>query len=201
MRETTAQDIDHKHFSSADEDLGYFDGLYEQYHQAVYANILKLVRQPELAEDLLQDVFLALWEHRSTLERERVANWLFVVSYNKSVSYLKKVRRAPSLTDPQAAELENVADGVELSEEEFMARLAMIEEAVAQLPERKKEIFRRYRFEGRSLEEIAQGLNLSVHTVKDHLKVANKSIREYIARKYPLSLTADLVLLLLYFSY
>ena len=44
-----------------------FDSIYEKYHRAVYANILKTVRKPELAEDILQDVFVALWENRANI--------------------------------------------------------------------------------------------------------------------------------------
>ncbi|WP_431212046.1 RNA polymerase sigma factor [Puia sp. P3] len=73
-------------------DLTAFDEIYHQYHNAVYSNIYKLVRQEAVAEDILQEVFIALWENRRRLEPAKVAGWLFVTSYNKSVKYLKKSR-------------------------------------------------------------------------------------------------------------
>ncbi|WP_247235628.1 RNA polymerase sigma factor [Telluribacter sp. SYSU D00476] len=187
-------------FSEMGSGMAGFDSLYYKYHQAVYANILKMVREPAVAEDLLQDVFLALWEHHTSIESNRVANWLFVVSYNKSLTFLKKLRRSPVSLVPEIAVLENIASSDLLSEEDFLERLAMVEEAIALLPERKKEIFYKYRFEGIPLQEIASLLNISVHTVKDHLKVATKFIREYMTEKSCHPSNADLLLISLYFS-
>ncbi len=175
-----------------------FDALYHQYHQAIFANILKMVKKPETAEDLLQEVFVALWVHHTTIERARVANWLFVVSYNKTVSHLKKSRTLPLLNAPDLLG-EIRSDGIEISEEEFEERLGRIEEAIEHLPARKREIFQLYRFEGRTSEEIASTLDISVHTVKDHLKVANKSIRTYLVKKYHYSFLAEMALLASYY--
>jgi RNA polymerase sigma-70 factor (family 1) len=182
-------------FSPLGGGLDDFDALYHRYHRAVYANILKMVRKPEAAEDLLQEVFLALWVHHATIERARVANWLFVVSYNKTVSHLKKIRNNPSLDHGWEIEPEDRDAGIEMSEEEFEERLARIEEAIEHLPDRKREIFHLYRFEGMTSEEIASVLDISVHTVKDHLKVANKSIRAYLFEKYHYTLLAEIALL------
>jgi RNA polymerase sigma factor (sigma-70 family) len=73
-----------------------FDALYHQYKKQVYRNIFKLVRNSDAAEDLLQEVFITLWENRSELQSDRsVAGWLFVVSHNKAQSFLrKKVRES-----------------------------------------------------------------------------------------------------------
>src|SRR5437867_7510434 len=78
------------------DDVEAFNALYWKYHQAVYANIYKLTKEVEAAKDILQEVFIALWEKRSTINvSQSVSGWLFVVSYNKSVTYLKKVLKEP----------------------------------------------------------------------------------------------------------
>lgn len=182
-------------FSPQGDGPDYFDALYYRYHQAIYANILKMVKKPEITEDLLQEVFLALWVHHATVERARVANWLFVVSYNTTVSYLKKSRNLPIQLHAPESMGDAWVEGIEISEEDFEERLDRIEEAIEQLPARKREIFQLYRFEGMSSDEIASTLDISVHTVKDHLKVANKSIRTYLFEKYHYSLLTEMVLL------
>lgn len=167
-------------FSDEVEGISAFNQLYQDYHQAVYFNILKIVRQQVLAEDLLQDVFIALWENHLKIEKERVAQWLFVVSYNKSITCLKKVRK-----EILGIQIELRAD-LELepvSEEDFEWKLQLVEEAISTLPTQKKMIFSKYRLEGKSLDEIARELNISVNTVKDHLKVAKKLIKIYLAEK------------------
>jgi RNA polymerase sigma factor (sigma-70 family) len=75
-------------------------------------------------------------------------------------------------------------------------QLALIEEAVNQLPARKKEVFQLLRFEGKSSEEVSQTLGISVQSVKDYLKQATKIIRIYIRNKHTSSHSAAVSILL-----
>ncbi|HZH54969.1 MAG TPA: sigma factor [Sphingobacteriaceae bacterium] len=71
-----------------------FDSIYHRYHQSIYANIFRIVRRSDHAEDILQDVFVTLWQYRHNLNQDRpVAGWLFVVSYNKSLTFLRQQLR------------------------------------------------------------------------------------------------------------
>lgn len=160
------------------EKISYFDKCYADLHQAVYRNIVKFVHDHTIAEDLLQDVFLAFWENMYKIDPDRVANWLFVVSYNKSVNSLKNARKFREL-----GEIE-IADEIEIDEADFEYKLQLIDQAVDLLPGRKKEIFRMYRLEGKSLHEISSQMQLSVHTIKDHLKIARKLIRAYLNQNH-----------------
>ncbi len=58
-------------------ELAQFDAAYHQFHQAVYANICKMVCEPQMAEDILQEVFLSLWEHRHSVDLQNAGGWLF----------------------------------------------------------------------------------------------------------------------------
>ncbi|MBN9379679.1 MAG: sigma-70 family RNA polymerase sigma factor [Chitinophagaceae bacterium] len=163
-------------------ELSVFDTLYHQYHHAVYSNIYKLIGQKEAAEDILQEVFLALWERRHKLDTARVAGWLFVTSYNKSLKYLKKKSRenAVHLSDDTLYEVQEDVT----SEDLYSLRVSMIEDAVNHLPERKKQVFKLCRYEGRSCDEVARMLDLSPGSVKDYLKQANRQIKDYIFSHY-----------------
>ncbi|OQP52791.1 hypothetical protein A4H97_24125 [Niastella yeongjuensis] len=182
-------------------DLQRFDELYFQYNQAVFANILKLVHQYDVAEDLLQEVFMALWEHRHKLDGEKVSGWLFVTSYNKSLKYLQRQKKqaTTALSDTTVIENEFATDDTPL-EEVYNMRLSMIEEAVNLLPERKKKVFMLYRYEGKSMEDVAGMLNISVHSVKDYLKQSNRFIRNHIARQHIEQGIAISAALLVYFN-
>lgn len=161
-------------------DLDAFDHLYHQYHHAVYANILKIVQQQEAAEDLLQEVFMALWENRHKLHADKVSGWLFVTSFNKSLKYLRKKEKDLSIPLEQAI----IADGLQeefIPEDIYSMQLAMVEEAVNQLPDRKKEVFKLCRYEGKSYEEVAAMLGISANSVKDYLKQSTRFIKDYIA--------------------
>jgi RNA polymerase sigma factor (sigma-70 family) len=175
-------------------DLSGFDALYHQHHQAVYANILKIVQQHEATEDILQEVFLAMWENREKLDTARVAGWLFVTSFNKSVKYLKKKEKehAPfKITDLYEEPL---------NEELHSLQLSMVEEAVNHLPERKKEVFRLCRYEGKSYDEVATILGISATSVKDYLKQSTRFIKDYISTHYTESIATIATLLLIYLS-
>ena len=158
-----------------------FEALYNHYKQPVYANIRKMVPDPVAAEDLLQETFIALWENRTALDPAKGAGgWLFVVSYNKAASFLKKKLREADILEPET-DLAQLAVADELGDEElYTTQLALVEEAVAHLPARKQAIFRLCRFEGKSAEEVAAATGISVASVRDYLKQSTRFIREYI---------------------
>jgi RNA polymerase sigma-70 factor (ECF subfamily) len=158
-----------------------FEALYHRYKQPVYANIRKLVKDDEAAEDILQEVFIALWENRYTIDPAKGAGgWLFVVSYNKAASYLKKQLREAAILEPEI-DLAELAIADEPADEELAGlQLALVEEAVRHLPARKQTVFRLCRFEGKSAEEVAAATGISVASVKDYLKQSTHFIREYI---------------------
>lgn len=169
-----------------------FDALYTHYQQPVYANILKLVRQTETAEDILQDVFIALWENRHKIDTTKsVGGWLFVVSHNKALSVVRKKVRESAVVQWEADLTDVPASDERLDDELYGLQMALIEEAVEHLPARKRDVFRRCRFEGQSTEEVAQQTGISVASVNDYLKQSTRFIREYIrTRSTPSQLVA-----------
>lgn len=180
---------------SRQERIRYFDKCYADLHQAVYGNIIRLVQDPALAEDILQDVFLAFWQNADRLDPDRVVNWLFVVSFNKSMNSLKKLQRHSSL----GGHPEEIAtDEMEIDEEDFERKLQLIDRAVDLLSDRKKQIFRMYRLEGKSLQEISSEMQLSVHTIKDHLKITHKLIRAYLDKNHLYYTGAEFLFLLFF---
>lgn len=176
-------------------DMHKFAQLYETYANAVYANILRLVKRPECAEDLLQEVFTALWQNRLKLVDEKsIPGWLFVVSYNKSITFLKKkVKEAIESVDTydQYLQLEN--EDV-IDEDLYEQQIRMIHQAVEKLPKKKREVFKLCRIEGRSADEVAKIMGISSHSVKDYLKQSNRAIKDYIQNEAPYTALGLLVI-------
>lgn len=181
----------------SDGDTAAFDVLYQKYYASVYANILKLVKEPQASEDILQDTFGALWVNRLTINRHRsVAGWLFVVSYNKSLKFLASAVRA-KVSSLQALSVE-LADDTDGSELETELRLSIIDEAIGQLPAQKRLAFTLCKLEGKTYEEAARILGISAHTVKEYLQAASRFVRAYSIEKYrdaPISLSLLLICL------
>ena len=163
-----------------------FDQIFKEYHKAVYANIFKLIKDPSIAEDILQDVFFALWENRVKLDADQpVSAWLFVVSYNKSISSLrKKLKQAIQYVDSYDP-FYSVAEEIFPDQYLIEAELNMLEEAINALSPQKQKVFRLCRFEGKSQKETAQLLGLSTESVKDYLKQSKYFIKEYILSRNP----------------
>lgn len=169
-----------------DGDVPAFDAIYRRYYRSVYANIFKLVKNAHYAEDILQDVFVSLWQNRFKIRSDRsVSGWLFVVSYNRALTFLKReIRRSEEYVESYEPFESSLADE-EPDESVLTMQLNALEEAVESLSTRRREVFRLCRFEGKTNEEAATMLNLSTETVKDYLKHSIKAVKAYIGDKYP----------------
>ena len=178
-----------------------FEKYYQSYSQAVYANIRKLVADPAIAQDLLQDVFVALWENWEKVDAVRVSNWLFVVSYNKSITCLKKrLREQAGISYEINFPEELLKEDTGVDEELYSFKLSLLEEAIEKLPTRKRQVFHLCRIEGRSVDEVAEILGISSVSVKDYLKQATRSIKNYVRQYYPNAEAAGFILLAFFLS-
>jgi RNA polymerase sigma-70 factor (family 1) len=179
-----------------------FEHLYNQYSAAIYANIRKMVRQPDLAEDILQDVFTVLWTNRAKMDPDRsVGNWLFVVSYHRSLTHLKKKLRENTIPTAEPAAFADIADIADLPEESgideqyYGAQIDILSTAVERLPAHKQRVFRLYHFENKTFDEIARELNLSTASVKFYLKQSRSFIRQYVSGHFPETIGLSILLL------
>lgn len=172
-----------------------FDFLYKKYRFMVYANILKVVKSPEHAEDVLQDVFVSLWENRNKFTYgQTIGGWLFVVSYNKALNFLQQRVKLSIDYIESYQSYEHIIPEDGLDESAYLTQIMMVEEAVEALPNRKREVFRLCRFEGKSKEEVASIMGISPSSVGDYLKQSNKAIKDYIVAHYPYGTAGTLVL-------
>ncbi len=163
-----------------------FDQIYFQYHSSIYRNIRKLIYDEDKALDILQEVFITLWNHRTEkFSDSALGGWLFTVSYNKSIDYLRKtIKEEITETEKFLNIQSNYEESLEF-EQQYSLKLELIEKAVENLSPRRKEVFRLCRFEGYSKDEVAEKLMISSDSVSDYLKQANQLIREYIQKEYP----------------
>lgn len=155
-----------------------FNNLYWKYHTAIYYNILKLTHDTVVAEDIVQEVFVALWQKRYGLDTEQdISGWLFVVSYNKSVSHLKrKLKESRALAGFQQPPEDTIDTGDDL----VNAQAGILEKAIEQLSPQKRRVFELCKLRRRTYEEAAEELKISKNTVKEYLSGALISIKEYI---------------------
>lgn len=135
------------------------------------------------AEEILQDVFLKLWEKRDTLPEIRsFRSYLFKMGRNHVLNYLRSEKRweaipveEPVLPQPDPSEKIIIKEYYRIAQD-----------AIADLPERRKQVFRLREEDGLSLDEIARVLGISKSAVKQHLYAASAHIRKYL-RQYGVS--------------
>ena len=158
-------------------DVSAFDSLYWRYYQVVYRNILKLTKDPLVSEDILQEVFIRLWEKRHDINFEQpVVNWIFVISFNLSIDYTRKKLREQELHRKLLASSEAVLQNPSVYEEYYQ----LLKRAIDQLSPQKQKIVKLCKLEGKTYEEAAKELQISRHTVKEYLSSAMANLSEYM---------------------
>jgi RNA polymerase sigma-70 factor (ECF subfamily) len=161
-------------------DEGAFSELFEHYHHAVYSHVLRFVKSPSLAADIVQDVFIKVWETRSTLKLEcSIQGFLFTVAKNHTLNLLRRASREEAIKKEilrytLTAHTEN-EDAVIYAD---LNRFA--DKAIQNLPPQRRQVFVMHKEEGKDCHQIASILGISKNTVRDHLTKAFKFIRVYL---------------------
>ena len=158
-----------------------FKKIYDKYSGPIYKNIRQLVFPREEAEDLMQDVFTTLWLKRGSIHpKSGVGNWLFVVSYNKSISHLKKRLREKIDYATQQRDAVTHLNDSHIDEQQYSDQVSALEKAIKQLPPHKQKVIRAYYFEHKDCATIAGELNLEESSVRFYLKQARASIKQSV---------------------
>lgn len=159
-------------------DVGAFNAIYWQHHQAIYANILKLTKDPSVARDILQEVFMTLWEKRATIKPDQpLIGWLFTISFNKSVSYLR-IHLKRKLVFHNVPLNELAIPDEHTSDDD---RYINLYDAINQLSPQKRRVFELCKMEGKTYQEAADEMNISRHTVKEYLSGSMAFVQDYLA--------------------
>ncbi|UYQ95877.1 RNA polymerase sigma-70 factor [Chitinophaga horti] len=176
----------------AEGSLQAFRELMVRYEARIYHFIFKLVKSQELAEEITQDVFIKLWEARETLGSiDAVGAWLHTLSKNKSLNVIKEKAARLAREEQYAgmAALE-VSPEQEITLNDYQR---ILNDLIANLPPKRKEIFLLKTRDGLSVEEIATLLHLSPHTVKNQLGKSYGTIRQLMSELIYLMMIAPIL--------
>lgn len=159
-----------------------FKILYDKYQKQVYNKALFLLRSETLAEEVLQEVMLKLWQNADKLDgNSNVAAYLTTLTKNRSFQFLRrKVLEAKTniLLGQTWSESHN-----ETEEQIFLEETrSVLANGIAQLPPQQKLVYELCHQKGLKYEEVALQLQLSPETVKSYMKLSLRFLRNYIAR-------------------
>lgn len=166
----------------------HFDKIYVTYFARMYRFAKEYVLFDEDAENIVQDVFLLLWEKREVLEVQvSLVSYLFSLVKNRSLDHLRHQTVAEEYRQElgaKLASLEVMSDTV--GSDENIEHI--VTTAIDKLPERCREIFIKSRVEGKKYREIADELQISVNTVENQMSIALKRLRAELKDYLPLLL-------------
>jgi RNA polymerase sigma-70 factor (family 1) len=156
-----------------------FERLYHLYSERLFVNLLKLVKHAETAEEILQDIFIQVWEKRSTIEiHTSVRAYLFRIGENKVYDFYRKARRDKLLYANVKATATEQYTHIEESLL-FRENEQLLQAAVAALPPQRRQVFELCKLKGLSYEQVSSQLGISTSTINDHIVKATRSIRQY----------------------
>jgi RNA polymerase sigma-70 factor (ECF subfamily) len=163
-----------------------FDGFYKKYSKKIYKFGYSILKSSEDAENLVQDVFLNLWENRHKIEKNSSAkSYIFTIAYHSSITLIRRKIRESGFIEhlKSVQEINEKPVNIDL---EFNEMSKNLETIINNLPSRQKEIYLLVREERLKHEEIAKRLNISINTVETHMSRALQTIRKKMG-KYSLA--------------
>lgn len=156
-----------------------FDTLMRAYGEPVYWQIRKLVVRHEDADDVLQNVFLKVWNNLKNFRGEaKLSTWLFKIAINESINFINKEKARNQLAvdnDDDSFLLNNIQADEYFDGDELQAELL---KAVAKLPEKQRLVFNMRYFDEMKYEDISEILGTSVGALKASYHHAVKKIEE-----------------------
>jgi RNA polymerase sigma-70 factor (ECF subfamily) len=154
--------------------------LFARHRVALYRWLLRLVGEEALAEDLLSDVFLAVWRQAASFEaRSSVSTWLLAIARNKALTARRR-RTDGELDEALASTIADPADGPELVLEK-KDRAELLRHALARLSPEHGEVIDLVYYHDKSVKEVAEITGTAEATVKTRMFYARKKLAELVA--------------------
>ena len=166
--------------SQVDKDA--LESLYVRYKTPVYSLAMFMLKQPALAEEATQDIFLNIWLKASSFNAERgqPKSWIMSVAHHKIVDFIRSRRRTIVNTDPADYEtldlLPAAGASTEAQVEQTLER-ERIMRALDTIPKPQREVILLAYFEGYSQSEMAEKLSQPLGTVKTRVRLAMQKLR------------------------
>ena len=167
---------------AAHEDEGALAELYDRYGRPAYGLALRIVRDPALAEDAVQEAFLTLWRTAKSFrsDRARPSTWILTLVHRRAVDLVRREerRRAAPLETSEEPEAYGPATDEEI---ELTDRRRIVQEALRQLPDDQREALELAYYGGLTQSELAERLAVPLGTIKSRMFAGLRRLRDLLA--------------------
>lgn len=155
-----------------------FEKIYQSYSPRIFLNILKMVKSVEDAQEILQDVFIKVWEKRGLIDPEQsFKSYLFQISKFTVYNFIRKLnldKKLKTYLSLENTELyTHIEEGIAYREND-----QFILNAIEELPNQRKQIYKLCKIEGKSYAEVGKQLGISSSTINDHIVKATKFLKQ-----------------------
>jgi RNA polymerase sigma-70 factor (ECF subfamily) len=161
-------------------DKSAFEQIYRLYSNRLFGNLLKLLQSETEAQEILQEVFLKIWQNRALIDPEKsFRSYLFKIAENKVFDFFRKAAMQKRVQNQllQHSDIDTTLVDKMVSDKENEALLA---KAIDHLPPQRKQVFVMVKLQGKTYKEVSDELGISSSTISDHIVKATKSIRDYL---------------------
>jgi len=173
-------------------DLGAFRALYDRYGNLVYSAALRVVRDAQIAEDMVQEIFLRIWRRPDSYvaQRGRFVTWLTSVTRNRAVDEIRsrgrRYRHETASPEEQERELPAPDRNDPALRAEVSDQRRLILAALAQIPAEQRQIIELAYFGGLTQQEIAERLSQPLGTVKTRIRLGMQKLRAALTAEFKL---------------
>ncbi len=159
-----------------------FTEIFNRYSDPLYSYVLKILHSEFWAEEVVQILFVQLWERRDGLGLvTSPASYLFRIAANRSVDWLRKNEAEARMQYYIVSRTSLIQNEVE-DQADYRTTEKMLREVVNSLPEQRRRVYLLKTEANMSYEEIAHQLQISKHTVRNQIAAATQAIREYLLK-------------------
>ena len=165
-----------------------FEEIYKLYSSRLFGNIYKMVKSQSTAQEILQEVFIKVWNNRTDIDSERsFRSYLFRIAKNKVYDFFRNASRDKKM---QSCKLVIAAEHHETIEELLLRKEnnAVIHKAINSLSPQRQQVFRLCKLDEKSYAEVSCELGISVSTISDHIVKATKTLRKYLLEHMDLTI-------------
>ena len=159
--------------------------MYDRYGRATYSLILRIVRNTGVAEDLVQETFLRIWNrvHAFDSERGALGVWMLAVARNRALDYVRSMDGRMAQCASQFEERESPGAFADFEQNLLnIDRVRLLRDALAKLNPNQREVIEMAYYEGLSQSEMAERMKRPLGTVKTWARTALKVLRDQLGQ-------------------
>lgn len=174
--------------------------IYDRYKNQLASHLVRLLHSQELAEEVLQDVFMMLWEKRKDMDASRsVSAYLYRSAINKTKNVFRKIANDNRLREEFSAHFTSLNNNLVEEWIENKEIKQLLHRLLDRLSPQQKKVYILCKLDGLSYKEVSEQLKISIRTVNSHIRNANIFLKAELKSQSDLSTLFYVTILFLFF--